>query len=57
MPLFGRWLVDSAAQAVCLFAVLSKPDASENQAAAAASLVATNCLNVWFGIEFFNAVG
>lgn len=57
MPLFGAWLIGSVAQAGCLFAVLSKPDASKHQAAAAACLVVTNCMNVWFGVEFFNAVG
>ncbi len=57
MPLFGAWLIGSVAQAGCLIAVLAKPDASKNQAAAAVCLVVTNCINGWFGVEFFNAVG
>lgn len=57
MPLFGAWLIGSVAQAGCLIAVLTKPDASKSQAVTAACLGVTNCMNVWFGVEFFNAVG
>lgn len=57
MLLFGAWLIGSVAQAGCLIAVLTKPGASKNHVATAACLVVTNCMNVWFGVEFFNAVG
>lgn len=57
MLVFGVWLIGSVVQAGCLLAVLAKPNASKNQAVTVASLVVTNCMNVWFGLEFFNAVG
>lgn len=55
MPLFSAWLIGSTAQAGCLIAVLAKPDASKNQAVAVVCLIASNCMNIWFGIEFFDA--
>ena len=55
MPLYSAWLIGSTAQAGCLIAVLAKPDASKNQAVAVVCLIASNCMNIWFGIEFFDA--
>ncbi len=57
MPLFGAWLIGSVTQAGCLIAILTKPDASKSKVVSAACLVVTSCMNVWFGVEFFNAVG
>lgn len=57
MPLFGAWLIGSVAQAGCLIAVLAKPDVSKNQVVSAACLCVSNCMNVWFGVELFKAVG
>lgn len=56
MPLFGAWLIGSVAQAGCLVAVLAKPDVSKNQIVSVVCLVVTNCMNVWFGVEFFKAM-
>lgn len=56
MPLLSAWLIGSAAQAGCLIAVLAKPDVSKNQTVAVVCLIVCNFMNIWFGIEFFDAV-
>ena len=54
--LCGAWLIGSITQVGCLMVVLARPEVSRNRFMAVATLVASNCMNFWFGIDFFTAV-